>query len=92
MEYQKIANLIGDVSNQPSKLKTKNWTKINDESRGTYSVNSIIGFKATMLKSGLCEYSDAYILVKGKITIIGAGDNATARQADEIDKGVAFTH
>ena len=43
-----------------------------------------------MLKSSLCDYSDAYILVTGKITITGAGDNAAARQADERDKGVAF--
>ena len=43
-----------------------------------------------MLKSSLCDYSDAYILVKGRITITGAGANAAARQADERDKGVAF--
>ena len=43
-----------------------------------------------MLKSSLCDYSDAYILVKGTITITGAGDNAAARQADERDKGVVF--
>ena len=43
-----------------------------------------------MLKSSLCDYSDAYILVKGKITIAGAGNDAAARQADERDKGVAF--
>ena len=43
-----------------------------------------------MLKSSLCDYSDAYILVIGKITITGAGDDAAARQADERDKGVAF--
>ena len=43
-----------------------------------------------MLKSSLCDYSDAYILVKGTITIAGAGDDAAARQADERDKGVAF--
>ena len=35
MEYQKIANLIDDASNQSSKFKTKNWVEINDESRGT---------------------------------------------------------
>ena len=67
MEYQKIANLIDDASNQPSKLL--NWVEINDESRGTYNVNSQIKFKSTILKSSLCDYSDAYILVKGKITI-----------------------
>ena len=43
-----------------------------------------------MLKSSLCDYSDAYILVNGKITIAGEGANAAARQADERDKGVVF--
>ena len=90
MEYQKIANLLNDdKSNQPSKFRAKNWVEINDESRGTY-VNSQIKFKTAMLKSSLCDYSDAYILVKGTITITGAGDDAAARQADERDKGVVF--
>ena len=43
-----------------------------------------------MLKSSLCDYNDAYILVKGTITIIGRGADAAARQADERDKGVSF--
>ena len=90
MEHQKIANLLDDASNQPSQFKTKNWVEINDESRGTYNANSQIKFKTTMLKSTLCDYSDAYILVKGKITATGARDDAAVRQADEIDKGVAF--
>ena len=68
MEYQKIANLIdNDASNQPSKFRTRNWIEINDESRGAYNVNSQIKFTTTMLKSSLCDYSDAYILVKGTI-------------------------
>ena len=67
MEYQKIANLIDrKSSSESSKFKTKNWVEVNDESRGTYNVNSQIKFKTTMLKSSLCDYSDAYILVKGK--------------------------
>ena len=90
MEYQKIATLIDDASNQPSKFRTKNWFEINDESRETYNFNSQIKFKTTMLKSSLCDYSDAYILVKGKITITGEGDGAVARQADKRNKGVAF--
>ena len=90
MEYQKTANLIDHTSSQPSKFRTKNWIEINDESRGTYNVGSQIKFKTTMLKSSLCDYSDAYILVKGKITIAGAGNDAAARQADERDKGVVF--
>ena len=87
MEYQKIANSIDDASNQPSKFRTKNWVEINDESRRTYKVNSQIKFKTTMLISILCDYSDAYILVKGKIKITGAGDHAAAGQTDERDKG-----
>ena len=83
MEYQKIANLIDDASNQSSKFRTKNWFKINDESRETCNATSQIKFKTTMSKYILCYYSDAYILVKGKITITGAGDDAAARQADE---------
>ena len=43
-----------------------------------------------MLRSNVCDYADAYILVKGTITIIGAGDDAVARCADERDKGVTF--
>ena len=43
-----------------------------------------------MLKSSLCDYSDAYILVKGTIAITGAGDGAAATRADEINKGVIF--
>ena len=82
--------LDDDTSNEPSKFITKNWVEINDESKGTYNVNSQIKFKTTMLKSSLCDYSDAYILVKGTITITRAGADAAARQADERDKGVAF--
>ena len=45
-----------------------------------------------MLKSSLCDYSDAYILVKRRITITGAGDDAAARQADERSKEVIFNN
>ena len=45
-----------------------------------------------MLKSSLCDYIDAYILVKGTITITGAGADAAARQGDERDNGVAFNN
>ena len=78
MEYQKIANLIDGTSNQPSKFRTRNWIEINDESRGAYNVNSQIKFKTTMLKSSLCDYSDAYILVKGTIS----ANNTAAAGAD----------
>ena len=89
MEYQKIANLLNDESNKPSKFRTRNWVEINDESRGTYTSNDI-KFKTTMLRSNLCDYADAYILVKGTITITGAGNDDTAKRLDERDKGVIF--
>ena len=82
--------MIDDASNKPSKFRTKNWVELNDESIGTYNVNSQIKFKTTILKSSLCDYSDAYILVKGKITITGRGADAAAKLADERDKGVTF--
>ena len=74
MEYQKIANLLNHESNQPSKSRTRNWVEINDESRGTYTRNDI-KFKTTILRSNLCDYAGAYILVKGTITITGAGND-----------------
>ena len=89
MEYQKIANLLDNVSNQPSKFTTRNWVEINDESRGTYTSNNI-RFKTTMLRSSLCDYADAYILVKGTITITGAGNDDAKKRADERNKGVTF--
>ena len=92
MEYQKITNLLDNKSNQPSKFRTKNWIEINDESRGMYNANSDTEFKTTMLKSSLCDYSDAYILVKGTITITGAENGAAARQADERNKSVTFKY
>ena len=82
--------MIYDASNQNSKFRTKNWVEVNDGLRATYNVNSQIKLTTTMLKSNLCDYSDANILVKGKITITGAGYNAAAIQADERNKGVAF--
>ena len=89
MEYQKIANLLGSASNQPSKFRTRNWVKINDESRWTYTSNDI-RFKTTMPRSSLCDYADAYILVKGTITITAAGNDDATKRADERGKGVTF--
>ena len=88
MEYQKIANMIDDVSSQPSKFRTRYWVGINDESRGTYKVNSQIKFKATILTSSLCDYSDAYILVKGTIAVNNTA--AADANANNTNKKVIF--
>ena len=78
MEYQKIANLLENTSNQPSTFRTKTWVEINDESRRTCSVNRQTNFKTSMLRSSLCDTSDAYILVKGNISV----NNTAAADAD----------
>ena len=78
MEYQKIANLLNDDWNKPSKFRTKNSVEINDDSRGTYSSDKQIRFKTAMLRSSLCDYSDAYILVKGNITVNNTADEGAA--------------
>ena len=87
-----MINLLDSTLDQLSKFRTKNWMEINDRSQGVYNTNSNIRFKTAMLKSSLCDYTDAYILVKGKITITGEGDDAAARQTDERNKGVIFKY
>ena len=78
MEYRKVINLLDNTLNQPSKFRTKNWVQLNDESRGTYKKNSQRKFKTIRLKSSLCDYSDAYILVKGRITVNNTAVDGTA--------------
>ena len=77
-------------SNQPSKFKTKNWVEVNDKSRGEYNVNSQIKFKTAMLKCSLCDYSDAYVHVKGTITINNTVAAAAAAAANNTNKKVIF--
>ena len=87
----KNSKLLESTSDNLSKFRTRNWIEINDESRGNYDIiSSDIIFKTTMLRSNLCDYTDSYILVKGTITITGAGDDAVARRADERNKRVTF--
>ena len=69
MEYQKIINFIDDRTNEPGKFRTRNWVEINGEPRGTYNVSNQMKFKTLMIRSNLCDYSDAYIHVKGTIKV-----------------------
>ena len=55
MEYQQIDN----TPDEATKFRTKNWIEINDESKELYNTGSDIKFKTTMLRSNLCDYSDA---------------------------------
>ena len=71
MEYDKINNLFLSEDNESEKLSkfvTKEYVRVNSLSN-TYNENKSIRFKTPMLRSNLCDYSDAYVLVKGTITV-----------------------
>ena len=50
---------------------TRKWNIVNDQSNANYDVGNEVIYNTKVLKSDLCDYSDAYILVKGNISIIG---------------------
>ena len=70
MEYDKINNLLGNKDENLSKFVTRQYVKVNILSN-KINENKSIRFKTPMLRSDLCDYSDAYILVKGTITVNG---------------------
>ena len=92
MEYQKIINLLENISNQPSKFRTKNWVEVNDESHGTYNVDNQIKFKTSILRSSLCDYSDAYILVSAAITVPRTAAAANNRRNIIMKNRAPFTN
>ena len=83
MDTQKIANSLGDVDNKSSKITTRKWYVINDQNNTVYGEgnedNRTVKFETRVIKSNLCDYSDAYILVTGDITATaGNADNRVA--------------
>ena len=83
MKHKKITNLLGNIHEEIPRFITKKWIKVHDQSGETYNINKQIRFKTSMLRSDLCDYSDAHIVVKGKI-IVTNPDN------DAYDKKLAF--
>ena len=77
MEFQKIVNFLATTSDDKDlpRFVTKKWIEVYDQSEGKYNVNKEIRMKTSMLRSDLCHCSDAYIVIKGDITV-GAPDNA----------------
>ena len=59
MEYQKVTNLLGNTQDKVPRFITKKWTEVHDQSGGAYNTNKQISFKASMLRSDLCDYNDA---------------------------------
>ena len=87
MEYHRITNLLDDTINEPSKFRARNWFEINDESQRNYE-NKNIKFKISMIRSILCDYSDAYIHVKGTITVLNTAGPGVA--VNNTNKKVIF--
>ena len=79
METQKIVNLLGDADNESSKFATRKWYVINDQNNTDYGEgnedSTTVKFETKVIKSNLCDYSDAYILVTGNITATGGDAN-----------------
>ena len=86
MEFQKIVNLLDITSDDKDmpRFFTKNWIEVYDQSEKNYNVNKEIRIKTPMLRSDLCDFSDAYILVKGDITLEGNND------ANKCNKNLTF--
>ena len=77
MEYQKFTNLSGNIPDKVPKFITKKWIEVYDQSGNAedrYKPRKQIKFKKSILQSDLCDCSDAYIVVKVTIIVVGAGD------------------
>ena len=79
METQKIINLLSDSSNEESKFATKKWYVTDSQTtKGKYKQGDVIKFETETIKSSLCDYSDAFILVTGNITVAANNDTDVA--------------
>ena len=79
MEAQKIVNLLDATDNESLKFAARKWYVINDQNNGENGKgsenDSSIKFETKVIKSSLCDYSDAYILVRGNIKVADVGAN-----------------
>ena len=76
MEFNKINNLLGPAHDEVPRFITKKWIEVQSQSGNTYNTSKPIRFKTSMLRSDLCDYSDAYVWVKGTITVTDPNNNA----------------
>ena len=70
MEHQKILNLLSETND--SKFVTRKWNIVNDKPKSNYEVTNEITYNTEIWKSNVCDYSNAYILVRGHITVVAA--------------------
>ena len=79
MEYQKITNLFGETPEEVPRFITRKWIEVHDQSgkgNNRYLPSKQIRFKTSMPRSDLCDFSDAYIAVKGTINVTRPNNNA----------------
>ena len=79
IEYQKITSKLGTTYDNVPRFITKKWIEVQDElgnAEDRYNPSKQIRFKTSMLRSDLCDFSDAYIVVKGTITVTNPDNNA----------------
>ena len=71
MEFQKITNFLDITSDNKDlpKFVTKKWIEVYDQSEGNYNPNKEIRIKTSMLRSDLCDFNDAYIVVTRNIIL-----------------------
>ena len=76
MEFQEIVNFLDKTSDDKDlpKFVTKKWIEVYDKSEKKYNPNKEIRIKISMLRSDLCHFSNAYIVVKGTITVTEPDD------------------
>ena len=75
MEFNKINNLLGPAHDKVPRFITKKWIEVQSQSGNSYNTSKPIRFKTSMLRSDLCDYSDAYVWVKGTITVTNPNNN-----------------
>ena len=91
MEFQKITNFLDTTSDDKDlpRVVTKKWIEVYDQSEKNYSVNKEIKIKMSMLRSDLCNFSDAYFVVKGNITVTDT-NNAKRRKSVTFKNNAPF--
>ena len=85
MEYQNITNFLVNIPDKVPRFITKKWIEVHNQSGETYNTNKQIRFKTSMLRSDLCDYSDAYSVGKGIITV-----SVDERNRYEMNRQVIF--
>ena len=81
MEYERIANLLGNIPGKVPRFVTKKWIEVHDQSGETCNTNKEIKFKRSMLRSDLCDFNNAYVAVEGIATV-----RADERDRDKMNR------